>query len=89
VQGIALAVMAVGGRKLFPFLAQVRFLPPHAKGEVMPAYQFVCPKCEKNEERIFSMSEKHNALCEDCKCLMNKVFSAPDIILKGFGWGKN
>lgn len=55
----------------------------------MPAYQFRCPKCQQQKELIFSMTEKHRALCDPCKCLMEKVFTAPDIILKGTGWGKN
>lgn len=55
----------------------------------MPAYDFRCPQCEKTVEKIFAIYTNSTEWCEECEVPMEKQFSAPGVIFKGTGWGKD
>lgn len=51
----------------------------------MPIYEYQCPKCEKIEDHMHSMSESPKVACPDCKKTMNRLISANFNIVSG-GW---
>lgn len=56
----------------------------------MPTYTFQCPKCEKTETLIKTLTEPIPEIkCSNCKKLMNRIYGIQTIIFKGTGWGQN
>lgn len=54
-------------------------------------YDYICPKCEHEQEVIHGMNEQPEVLCELCNEKMVKIITGGSgFILKGSGWfGKN
>jgi putative FmdB family regulatory protein len=49
----------------------------------MPIYEFVCPHCGYEEDKLVSMGTD-SILCTSCGETMLKMMSAPHFNLKGF-----
>ena len=49
----------------------------------MPIYEFACPDCKHEEDRLVSMDTK-TIRCASCGKNMCKVISAPHFTLNGF-----
>lgn len=54
----------------------------------MPTYEFRCPSCRVEYERVSPVADlaKLRVWCEDCQQFMIRVFSPVGIIFKGGGW---
>jgi putative FmdB family regulatory protein len=55
----------------------------------MPSYEFQCSECSTTGTVTASMQETITMRCPRCNTFMKKVYSAPGLILKGSGWGKD
>lgn len=53
----------------------------------MPNYEYYCPQCKVEKTISHSIFDSHEQLCENCKVLLQKKFSAPLVTFKGGGWG--
>lgn len=54
----------------------------------MPIYEFVCPDCEHEKDKLVSIGTD-TLLCSSCGGTMHKVMSAPYFHLKGGVWAKD
>lgn len=60
----------------------------------MPIYEYKCPKCGAEQERLVRSTEAPPPDCPDCSTPeepvpMTKKVSATSFILKGGGWEKD
>ena len=57
----------------------------------MPLYEYQCPVCENIE--LIKIDIKNlsttKVLCKKCKCIMQRLFSSTNFILKGSRWAKD
>lgn len=54
----------------------------------MPIYEYKCDTCATTKAIERSIhSEASNPLCDDCKQVMNRIYSTPGISFTGTGWG--
>ena len=53
----------------------------------MALYDYKCPKCQDVVPVSHSINENPDVVCEKCKTLRTKVFSAPAVQFRGNGWG--
>ena len=44
----------------------------------MPTYEYLCPKCDKEIERIVKIAESNKQKCDDCKTKLVLLMSAPN-----------
>lgn len=55
-----------------------------------PTYSFKCSVCSQSKEAFASFDEELQApKCDYCGMIMARDWTAPAIILKGTGWGKD
>lgn len=54
----------------------------------MPTYDFICPICNKVEEKFFSVYSNHTTFCDVCKVEMEKTFQPTPVHFKGTGFYK-
>jgi putative FmdB family regulatory protein len=54
----------------------------------MPTYDFICPICNKIEEKFFSVYSNHTTFCDVCKVEMEKTFQPTPVHFKGTGFYK-
>ena len=60
---------------------------PESTEEIMPTYDYKCPKCDKVQERFHGMNEIPTVICEQCPAVMIRMVGAGSgIIFKGDGW---
>ena len=52
----------------------------------MPAYDYFCPACEKEQEIWHGMFEEPEIICEECGEKMKKGYKAMTFHLHGWGW---
>ena len=56
----------------------------------MPIFVFRCPKCENEQERLYTTapSVSEGPICHICRVLMRRVPTAGSFVLKGAGFYK-
>ena len=56
----------------------------------MPTYDYKCDKCNKSRTQTISLIDldTFKAICA-CGEQMRRILSAPPIMFKGTGWGKD
>lgn len=42
----------------------------------MPIYDYVCPKCDLNVERLIKISESDNVYCPNCNSKLKKIIAS-------------
>ena len=52
----------------------------------MPTYEFLCPECELEFEKILPMSQSDDPQVCECGATAKKQISMPSFILKGDDW---
>ena len=55
----------------------------------MPSYLYRCDQCGAELELNHPVNTDGDSSPECCSYSMDRVFSAPSIIFKGTGWGKD
>lgn len=53
----------------------------------MPAYDFVCMKCDRTVEMHFAFDSVQRPTCSECGEFMTKSYTPPAVQFKGGGWG--
>jgi putative FmdB family regulatory protein len=53
----------------------------------MPMYEYECISCNVRYETVEKMAEHVTPYC--CNLTMRQVYSAPGLVFKGKGWGKD
>ena len=55
----------------------------------MPAYDYVCSKCQKTFTKVRGMSENDPGYtCDTCNVALNRVYSNAGVIFNGSGFYK-
>jgi putative FmdB family regulatory protein len=52
----------------------------------LPLYEYHCPKCGRNTEKIETYNGPHLKKCPHCGGKVESVITAPAIQFKGTGW---
>lgn len=56
----------------------------------MPIYEFTCPLCSSTVQLQKPITEPLDVvMCPPCNTVMNRNYSAPGIVFRGTGWGKD
>ena len=56
----------------------------------MPRYEFTCPKCETQFDRVLSFADRDQPQACTCGEAAKKALGTPNFVLRGDGWtGKN
>jgi putative FmdB family regulatory protein len=52
----------------------------------MPIYEYYCPKCDRNFEKLRKFSDEPLTIHDECGGPIDRLLSAPAFQFKGTGW---
>ena len=52
----------------------------------MPIYEYYCPKCDRNFEKLRKFSDEPLTIHDECGGPIDRLLSAPAFQFKGSGW---
>jgi putative FmdB family regulatory protein len=55
----------------------------------MPLYEYHCPQCNEESERVLSIKDESYQTCNTCGTDLTKLISPCTFRLKGAGWANN